>query len=75
MPRLANNMAGRFPAQAGEERVGKPGVEAEARRQLDEDRPELAAETGDLVAKSVQRLAKIAQPALVRDRARQLDRE
>src|SRR5205823_3900856 len=51
------------------------GVEAQVGRQLEEERPELLAEGGGELAEALDELARVAEPELVGDALRGLERE
>src|SRR5205085_7516994 len=73
--RLESDMPGEPCAQGGEEGEGDPLIEGETWCKLDEDDRQLRTEAAGLRDESIQRRIGIGEPAIVRDRAWQLDRK
>lgn len=75
VPRLADDAAAMNVSEGPQEPSARIWVEAEARRQLDQERAKLGAEPGDLAEELAQQPLGSIEPLLVRDRARKLDGE
>lgn len=75
MSRLADELIGKFCGHCGEESGGCSRLERQARRELNENDPQLASQCTDLVQKVSQLAAAIVETAVVGDGARHLYRE
>ncbi len=73
--RLARDRAAEPIGQAREEALRDRGIERQARRKLDEDRPAAIAEAGDLLGELGEERIAIDQPRRMRDRLGKLDGE